>query len=161
MSPGGTGAGTGTGTQGPTADLREAAAREAAAARELAQALRRAREAAQGRDGGALEAALGAARQASDELTRAGGRRTRLAAEAVRRVGYGAEASLSRVLDPTAAAELQKGLEAASREAAVLGLCVRYASSVAGHLAALARSGPCYDPAGRVGCGPRLAGRTA
>lgn len=153
--------GTGTGTRGPAAQLREAARREAAAARALAQALRRAREAAQGRDEGGLEAALGEARLASDELARAGGRRTRLAAEAVRRSGYGAETALSRVLDPAAVAELREGLDAASREAAVLGLCVRYASSVVGHLAALARRGPCYDPAGRVGCGPRLAGRVA
>ncbi len=150
----------------PRAQLREAAAREAVAARDLAGTLREAREAAQRMDAGALGAVLEGARRAADDLARAGGRRTRLATEVARLTGLSAETSLGRLLaevEPQGgpAQELLETLEAVSREASALGICVRYGGFVARHLAALTRSGPCYGPGGQLGSGPRLAGRTA
>lgn len=148
------------------AQLREAAARETAAARDLAAALRRARGAAQRMDADGLGAVLGEARRAADELARAGGRRTRLAGEAARLAGLGPDAALGPVLDGEnaqsgAAAELHEALDTVSREASALGICVRYGGMVTAHLSALTKSGPCYGPGGQLGTGARFAGRTA
>lgn len=151
------------------AGLREAVEQEREAASRLACELGRARDAAQRLDVDGMGVLLARARQAMDDLARAGSRRSRLSEGLARALDVSPDTPLERLgalvgqgagLAGSAEA-LRESLHQAARASSALSICTRYAGAVAGQLAAFASGGACYGPAGRLHADPRVAGRRA